>query len=458
MASPSAIVPELTLGRILRLWWPLAASWLCMGAELPIFTAFVARLPESEVHLAAYGSLVFPIALLVEAPVIMLLAASTALCVDRPSTARVHRFMMLSGAALTLIHLVLCVTPLYGFVARSLLGVPPEVVGPARLGLTIMLPWTWAIAHRRFHQGLLIRAERSREIGLGTLVRVLTLTLTLAVAAGTTRWPGIAVGTTGVALAVCVEAVFVRWRVGPLLRTLPERDPDRAPLTTRSFLHFYLPLALTPLLTLLNQPLGSAAMSRMPRALASLAAWPPVHGFVFLPRSLGFAFNEVVVALLHQPGAAPALRRFCALIAGGTVTLLVLAAVTPFADLWFSSLQGLSPELAGLAGGGLLFAALLPGFQALQSWYQGVLVHARRTRGVTEAVGVYVTVCAALLWLGTRWKPLAGIHFTLLAFTLGAAVQTLWLARRCARLTPDPACGPDDPASEGSGEAQPGVS
>jgi len=213
--------------------------------------------------------------------------------------------------------------------------------------------------------------------------------------------------------------------------------PHARRLDRRSFLTFYIPLALTPLLTLLNQPLGSAAMSRMPLAFSSLAAWAPVHGFIFLPRSLGFAFNEVVLALLGRPGAARALRRFGLLIAAGTVSLMLLAALTPVAGLWFHDLQGLSPELSDLAAGGLLFAVLLPGFQALQSWYQGVLVHFRRTREVTESVGVYLVVCSIALSLGVHFGPGPGIHYTLLAFTLGACAQTLWLARRFCSVSQD---------------------
>ena len=39
--------------------------------------ATMARLPDPAVNLAAFGGIVFPLALLVEAPIIMLLAAST---------------------------------------------------------------------------------------------------------------------------------------------------------------------------------------------------------------------------------------------------------------------------------------------------------------------------------------------------------------------------------------------
>jgi len=44
----------------------------------------------------------------------------------------------------------------------------------------------------------------------------------------------------------------------------------------RAFLDFYIPLAMTSLLFLLAQPMGSAAISRMPMALESLAVWPVV--------------------------------------------------------------------------------------------------------------------------------------------------------------------------------------
>ena len=38
----------LTLARIARVWWPLAASWLLMGAELPALSAVIARLPNPD--------------------------------------------------------------------------------------------------------------------------------------------------------------------------------------------------------------------------------------------------------------------------------------------------------------------------------------------------------------------------------------------------------------------------
>ena len=89
--------PELDTGTIYRTWWPLATSWLLMGIELPLLAAVTARLADPELNLAAFGGVVFPVALLIEAPIIMMLAASTALCVDRASFARLKRFAIGSG-------------------------------------------------------------------------------------------------------------------------------------------------------------------------------------------------------------------------------------------------------------------------------------------------------------------------------------------------------------------------
>ncbi len=72
----------LSIKKVLRTWLPLVASWILMSIELPAINAIVARLANPEISLAAYGGVVFPIALIIEAPVIMLLAAATALSRD----------------------------------------------------------------------------------------------------------------------------------------------------------------------------------------------------------------------------------------------------------------------------------------------------------------------------------------------------------------------------------------
>ena len=103
----------LTQSVIIRTWLPLAASWLLMGAELPLLSAVVARLDNPDIHLAAYSGIVFPLALVIESPIIMLLTAATALGRDLNSYHKLWRLTNLLGLALTALHMLLAFTPLY---------------------------------------------------------------------------------------------------------------------------------------------------------------------------------------------------------------------------------------------------------------------------------------------------------------------------------------------------------
>ncbi len=418
----------ISLRRIAALWWPLASSWLLMAVEGPAVSAVVARMADPEIHLAAYGSIVWPVVLIIEAPILMLLAASTALSKDWDSYVKVRRFMMRFSAALTVLHVLVAFTPISRFVIGTLLGAPPETIEPAVLGLKIMTPFAWAVAYRRFHQGVLIRFGYSRSVGLGTFLRLLADGLVLAVGYSIGDVPGTAVAAAAITTGVLVEAAFVGLRVRPALhQRLRLAKPVEPPLTWRGFFDFYIPLAMTSLLALLMTPIGSAGLSRMPNALESLAAWPVVSGLVFMFRSLGMAYNEVVVALLDEPGARPNLRRFTGLLAGLVTGCTLLIAATPLSDFWFRTLSGLSPSLADLAHRSLWFALPLPALNAAYSWYQGSIVHSRRTRGITEAVIIYLVLTSGLLVAGVVWAQVTGIFVAWAAIGVGTLVQTAWL-------------------------------
>ena len=405
-----------------------------MGAELPMISAVMARLADPKIHLAAYGGVVFPLALIIEAPIIMLLAASTALSKDTASYQKIYRFMMWAGGSLTALHFLLAFTPLFYPVVVRLMGVPDEIVEPARLGLMIMIPWTWTIAYRRYHQGVLIRFGYSRAVGVGTIIRLasnaamMTFFLILDRLNNSLVIPGIVVGTSGIAAGVTAEAIYAGLRVRPVLRGELQQAPTVEPtLTWRIFFAFYIPLVLTAVINMLAQPAGPAAISRMPFALESLAALPVVSGLTFMFRSLGFAYNEVVVALLDERGSTASLRRFAMMLAGGATLGITLVAATPLSTFWFAQVSGLDPELAALARGGLWAAILWPGLSVLQNWFQGVLVNERKTYPVTISVVILVAATIAALFTGIAIGEITGLYVGMAAFVAGQAAQVVWL-------------------------------
>lgn len=443
--------PPLSARIVLQTWWPLALSWGFMGLEIPTVSAIVARLPEEKANLGAFGTVVFPVALLIEAPIIMMLAASTALATDTGSYRTLRRWMTLISVALTALHaLVAFVTPLREFVATVLLDAPPEMLGPVHLGLVLMLPWTWAIADRRFHQGVLIRFDRQIAVSIGTFIRLAsTFTASLAVLAvhrngGIPGLPfglldepphGIAAAGFAMSTGVLVEAFYVRAccrRIihGPMARA---RAPKHR-LDFARFLSFYGPLALTPVLALAAQPIGGAGINRMPLAASSAAAWTVLQGVSFIFRSLGMAYNEVVVRHAGDPGGERTLFRF-GLIAGISIsTVQLVLAASPLSTLVFEHASNLEPEVASLARTGLLCLSPVPLLYFGHSYWQGRLVHAGRTRGITEATGAFLLASAAVILLGIFVLPFPGAATAALAIVAGGAAQAWWLARRCRGL------------------------
>ncbi len=418
----------MSLQFVFRTWWPLALSWILMAVELPLIGAAIARLAHPQINLAAWGGIVYPLALIVEAPIIMLLSASTALSKDWDSYVRIRKYTLWMAGGLTLLHVLLAFTSLYDLVVVRWIGAPGEIVEPARVGLQLMLPWTGSIAYRRFQQGVLIRCGNSGAVGVGTMVRLAADLLVVTLGLSTRRYSGIALAGLAMSAGVMSEALFISLRVRPVLRDqLRHAPPADETLNLRSFLAFYAPLAMTSLLFLLIQPLGSAALSRMPRALESLAAWPVVSGFVFLLRSPGVAYNEVAVALLDKPDSASYLARFALRLMVIMSGLLLLTVLTPIATFWFEKLTSLEEELAQMAVHALWFTLPLPAISVLVSWFQGVLLNARRTRAVTEAVVVGLLVISVALSVGVVWGEVTGLYVGWIAFSLGMTVQVSWL-------------------------------
>jgi excisionase family DNA binding protein len=91
------------------------------------------------------------------------------------------------------------------------------------------------------------------------------------------------------------------------------------------------------------------------------------------------------------------------------VLLVALFLVTPVGDWWLWGLMDLSPELVALAKTAIWLGVPIAALTVAQSWYQGLLVNTRRTRGVSEAVAVYLVVDGLLLVAGVAVGTVAGL-------------------------------------------------
>lgn len=260
------------------LWLPLALSFTLMMLESPVTNAALARFAEPSVQIAGFG-VALGLSLLIESPVIMLLATAIALVQGRESFFAVLRFVLTLMVSLTMLTALIAFTPLYDGIALRVLGLPVRVAEAGRGALQAMLLWTAAIGWRRFLQGVLVRYGKAQFVTWGTAIRLATIT---AVAVALLRWnglPGAVAGAWIVMAGVLVEAAVATLFALPVLRerVLPHREA-KPTLTQRAIWRFHLPLAGTTLLTLLVHPLTAAALARLPQPELAIAAWQVVFG------------------------------------------------------------------------------------------------------------------------------------------------------------------------------------
>jgi len=393
-------------------------------------SAIIARLGSPELNLAAFGSVADTIRQLTSAPMIMLLSASTALSRDIISYQKISRFMLAAAGVMTTLHFLLAFTPLYFVVVRGILGVPEDIIPIARTGLMIMIPLPWAIGYRRFQQGVMIRNGYSRAVVVGTFVRLGTVMITLVIGYTIGIFSGVIVAATALTAGMTAEALYSGWRVQSILKLLPRESKSETELTWRSFLTFYFPLVLTSLLSMVWRPIGSAAISRMPEAIASLAVWPVIGGLLFLFQTLGISFNEVVLALLDQPGSYKTLRKFAIILCSFISVLFLLVVMTPLSHLWFARVSALPEHLLTLANQAIWLVLPVPGMAVFMSWFQGAILYSRKTRSITEAVAIFLVAIVLIMGAGIAFSNYPGIYIGMAGFTFALCCQFGWLGYR----------------------------
>ena len=428
--------PTLTYRGIVTFWLPLAGTWVMMSVEGPFLAAIIARLDAPEVNLAAFA-VAFAFAIVIESPVMMLLSASTALVEDRESYLALRRFAYGLGGLLTLVQLLILMPPVFGLLVAGL-SLPDEVARLAHGGLALMLPWTAAIAYRRFRQGLLIRDGLTRRVAYGTIVRLASMSMAAFAAYQLSTLPGVYIAALSLSVGVVLEAVASRaMTAGPLARVLERhREPSRLDsLRVPALLRFYTPLALASLLALASQPTVTFFMGQSRFALESLAVLPVIHGLTFFFRSLGLSYLEVVIALLGRDREHyRRIRNFAVALGIGASAGLGLIAFTPLAAGWYGTVSGLSDELTLFALAPTRILVLLPAFSVLLAFQRGLLVHAGRNAPATWATLIELTGIATALAVGIHWFDFVGAVAAAVALISARIVSTMWLLPVCAHV------------------------
>ncbi len=419
-----------TFRQMLALWLPLAASLVMMVLEPSIINVGLGRTTDPELALAAYG-VAFSLALLVEAPIIMLLDASVARSTNRPAFFLIRRFTLGLGLLVTAIGLFVSLSPLYGLIVERLMNIPPDVAARARPTLQILSLWPLSIGWRRAHQGVLIRAGRTAIISIATIVRLLTLAGALY--GGLLLLPERGAIVAGVAMdiSVVVEAALITLATRPVLRegSFAAKAPggEEPPLTLRDLWRFYRPLVATTIVRQAMRPVLNAGIAAAAMARASLAAWPVAWGLAILITGPAWSLQQLTTAMVTDQTAYPRVRRFALSLSILFSLLLGVVAFTPLYGLVMGGIYNLSPELQDLARPATQIMVFLPLLMGSQAFLRGVLIRAGCTGAVQTAMMLNGSTVALTVLTGVTLLSPTGVVLAAVANLTGGIVELIWL-------------------------------
>lgn len=420
---------NLTYKTILIFWFPLALTWLLMSVEGPFLASIIARMGEPKFNLAAYG-VAFSFALIVEAPVIMLMSASTALVKNYHSFKKLRNFTYFLNGIITLFMLVLLIPSVFEFIAIDLIALPARIEEITYWAFVALLPWPAAIGYRRFYQGILIRNNLTRFVTFGTAVRLSTMLTATFLLFFYANLAGAVIASLALSAGVMLEAIISKIFALKILTKIREakNDDSNEKLTYRGIILFYYPLAITSILSLGVHPIVTFLIGQSRMSIESLAVLPVINSLVFVFRAVGLSFHEAFIALLGENGEGYKPLRNFGFIAGSLATLLLFGiTTTPLATIWFHKISGLSIELTELSILPTIIMSLFPALTFLISVQRAVLVYTRNTSPLTTATIIEVVVILIVLFFGIKFFDLIGVLAATIAYTIGRLIANAYL-------------------------------
>ncbi len=420
---------SVTYKKIFLFWLPLAATWLMMSAEGPYLAAVIARLANEKYNLAAFG-IAYAFGLMLEAPIIMLLSASIAIIKNKYSYEKMLKFTHLLNLGVTVGMVLLIYPPIFFYLTENLMGLKKEISQITHLSTVFLLPWPAAIGYRRFFQGILIKYGKTNKVAMGTVVRLTSMSIT-AIILFNSSLKGAWIATISLSTGVICETIATGFMARQLIREIKSglHEENDGKINFKEIVHFYYPLALTPLIALSAQPLVTFFIGKSNHAVESLAVLPVVSSFIFIFRSLGLSYHEVAIALMGEKFKNyKKIRNFAIFIALFSFLILLIISFTPLIDIWLKTVSGLSDELSDFSILPIRIMALTPVLSVLISLQRAIMVLGKKT--IYVSVGTFIEVFGifSLLFILIKYTDLTGAVAATSSFLFGRLAANIFLS------------------------------
>lgn len=386
-----ALAKAKTIKQLWKEFIPLSLSDMMMAFSDPLMTTTLAHLPAARVNIASLG-IVKSLIVFFESPIIMILHASTALSGERQSRKYLARFTVLACILLSLCLLVLGIPLIFSWFGAQVLGLDSKTLEVAGRMLVLMFLWPAVIGWRRFFQGILIQAGKSKSLASASMARISYVLVSLGLGFYLS-WEAVTIIGVSLLGSIMVEALIVTYAAystkAITVHGMARDKQDAAPKSLKQVFRYYLPLANSMLVVWGGRFLLIAIIARAVDGSIALAVWPASWGVVLLVANATRMVQQVIIKNRSQ--VADGILVWFSLSVGALFSMLLLLIPTsPWGSILLKGFLGNDAALLAGVSPVLVICAIVPFLIALQNALQGFLMSEAKTGSINSAT-----------WLGT---------------------------------------------------------
>ncbi len=435
--------PSVSLREAYLFFLPLIFMAEMMMISHSVIHAFLARLPEPKLTLAAYN-VAFSFHSVAGSPIWTAPMTSLAFITDRRSIVRLFHFHLVVSAAIWAVGWLVGLTPLGDLLFSGVMGASAEVAERAKLAVLIFMLIPPVTVFRSISYALLMKHRYTILITIGTFIRLCSLAGYLVVL----PWflSGAAVGAAALLLCIATESVLAMLVAYRFYLALPEEAG--APPTYREIWRFAWPLMLVQgsengVAFTINFFLG-----RLAKADLALAAFGVMDGLSKLLLSPLRNLTQTAQTLVRGREELRVIARFALQVVGAFAAVVCLFYI-PAVRVWvLEVVMGLTPEIADTIAPALLLFFLLAGALGYSALCRGLLLGARLTAQIAKSAGVRLLVVFAIGCLSLILTDMNGAVLGVLALIGGFGAEMVVLGLRILRPAPDNPFSPVPPAMQ----------
>jgi progressive ankylosis protein len=333
---------RLTYRRMSSFFIPLGISASLVTISHSIINSTLARSVNPEAIIAAYALAMSMLGIL-ERPAVLLRQTCSALVRDRISYKAMTRITLYFIAAVFVMGLLICYTPLGTFLFIDIVGVKPDMYDSVLTTYRILMFVSVFSSTRSLFHGIIISNMRTKWLTIGMLVRLTVMYLFSLYYLNFAEVNHPSIGAIIFAAGMAIEALVAMWEGRKLAKALPEKKEDHPIENGKQIFRFFRPLLFSSFIAVIIMPMVNAMLGKTMNIELAIASFAIAANLTQLSQSFFSYLHQIVLNFFNIDAAK--VVRFALVLSVFPALIVGMMGYTPVGTWFLTEIMGVGENL-----------------------------------------------------------------------------------------------------------------